>query len=385
MQPDTQLSRAFPAATALPLRAMVALGLFAAAALLVFRQGWYPDLGALWLAAGFLADGQAGLVYAAPLPGPDNAMPAAWTLAAERAGFPEGGVTPYAYPPLWAALVAPLTRVMEAGTFFTLVLYLQAGLLGLAVLAARTATGAPLPTASWAIASAALMLLTAAASGPEGHPRLAVAILLLFAFERHVQDDPHATGALLALAAMLGPAPLLFFPLLLARRDLRALRSLAETAAALVLVSILLAGWPLHAEFLARQWQAWHALAESLFNEIVALLLFLPGNCLDMILQARGQTHDLFAPFPPLLGLALKAAAACGALVLALTARAHPAPRRTGQRLLALSLLPALAGPLGWTHHMPLALLLMPAALAWLPSDGDQGDSAPLRPLRSPL
>lgn len=163
---------------------------------------------------------------------------------------------------------------------------------------------------------------------------------------------------------------MLLLAIFLAERDRSALVSFAETAAALALVSLLLAGWPLHADYLELHRTLWTGFFETLFDEIVALMLFLPGNCLDMFFRDTAAGHDLFAPIPPVLALAVKPALALLAVALLVTSSRQRRTGRIARRLMGLALLAALPGPPGWSHHYPLPLLLMPALLAWLPGKG---------------
>lgn len=206
------------------------------------------DLLALWLAAGFFGSGP---VYPADTSVFTMTVPPVWHEAALAIGH-DSGVFPYLYPPLWAALVKPLTAVMTFGTFAAWVLALNyAGIVAMGWLAWRAAgrPGPALPFVTMAVAACCLTQVGHLAL-ITGQLQVAVSLLMILAIERERAGAQTAAGAALAVAAALKVYPALFVVLWLVTGRWRAAASFAVVGGVLAGLSVVLAGWPLHAEFL---------------------------------------------------------------------------------------------------------------------------------------
>ncbi|RYH11790.1 glycosyltransferase family 87 protein [Tropicimonas sp. IMCC6043] len=211
------------------------------------------DMLALWLAASALAAERPDLVYA-PAGEVFTMRPPeeAWLAVAAAIGH-EGAVYPYLYPPIWAALVRPLTHWLSFATLETLATLLAPlALLATSWLAWR-AFRPGLRATDFILTGQILFYATSigALAVQQNQPQILVAFLLVLAIERSRADAQIASGAALALAAAIKLYPLLFAPILLARGQRRAFAAFLVTGAGLAAASVWLAGWPLHSEFLA--------------------------------------------------------------------------------------------------------------------------------------
>ncbi|MFT6451103.1 MAG: hypothetical protein ACJA06_000584 [Halocynthiibacter sp.] len=206
----------------------------------------------LWLAAKFFAMGQESAIYAKDTAYFTMSPPPEW-VALLRASGSEASIYPYVYPPLWAKLLAPLTNVFtfaQATQFLTLLNPVL--LIGTIYLAWRAAPKIPL--LFHMLAGTALILGTTVGLTPiaVGQMHILVGFLMVLAMERSRNGSPKAAGVALAIAAAFKLFPLVFVIFFIAKRQTSALVSFACTGAALGLASLLLAGWPLHAEFLSQ-------------------------------------------------------------------------------------------------------------------------------------
>ncbi|MDV7144816.1 glycosyltransferase family 87 protein [Tropicimonas sp. TH_r6] len=209
------------------------------------------DLLALWLAAMSLSQGTPELVYSSGAVPFTMQPPEAWIPLAEGLGH-EGNIFPYLYPPLWAALFAPLTGMVSFAT-----LEIAASLINPLLLLATSwlawrATRSRLPCVVFLLIGQGLFYATLVGGIAilQNQPQILVACLTVLAVERGRSGAQITAGAVLALAAAIKLYPLLFVPILLARGQYRGVVSLLLIGGALGLGSVALAGWPLHAEFL---------------------------------------------------------------------------------------------------------------------------------------
>ena len=178
--------------------------------------------------------------------------PPGWQAYADRLGYDYGAVLPYIYPPLWAALTAPLTGALSVQAFQnTFVILNHLSLLGMLWLGWRMTGRGPLT----AYLILGLFILATSPIGFTGifqnQPQLIVGFLTLLAIERTRAGAPLAGGGVLGLAVALKVSPILILPALLVAGDARRVAlGFAAVGGGLGLMSLVLAGWPLHATYL---------------------------------------------------------------------------------------------------------------------------------------
>ncbi|MEM8978470.1 MAG: glycosyltransferase family 87 protein [Pseudomonadota bacterium] len=218
----------------------------------------YPvstDLLPLWMAASAFGAGQFDQVYT----GSDGVFtlvpPDTWpsaVLALEGVDARDAEVLPYLYPPLWAAVVSPLTKVANYPALQSIFNIANPFMMvGIVWLAWRMY---PVVSLTRHMAIGLLTFVTTMAGAVaimSSQIQILVAFLTLLAFERHQRGAMIACGVALAFAAALKCFPALFVVFLIAHKSHRAALAFAITGGALGLLSIGLAGWPLHMAFLA--------------------------------------------------------------------------------------------------------------------------------------
>lgn len=210
------------------------------------------DLFALWLAGDFWAMGRFDQIYPALDTNFDMRTPTEWWPYVS-ATDPDARIFPYLYPPIWAKLMSFLTPITSFAVFNLVVFCIhQILLIGASFLALRMCglKGATLLMATLLSYAALTLTFPMGIALAENQPQILVSFLIVAAFERAHFKNPRTAGALLALAAAIKLYPVLFVVIFMARRDWRAVGAFAVFGVSLGLLSILLAGWPLHRDYL---------------------------------------------------------------------------------------------------------------------------------------
>ncbi len=323
---------------------------------------WPPDLSALYFAARFFAEGAWAEVYASPTGFFGEDHPQSWLDELAALGHTGEQSFPYIYPPLWAALFAPLAQSLSPTAFFNGAYIWHIALLALAPVLSfrimRPAIGF-LPFALIAAALLATSVITAHGLF-QNQPQITVAVLTLLAFERLTSGHPVAAGIALGLAAAIKLTPVLFLVVLIAERQWRATAVTLGTLALLAAASLALAGPDLHVIYLeklgivADQLVIW-GMNISLRSALFLLTEISAGRAVPV---SPDTALRLAAPpwLDPITTLVLFAG---GALMLLATASQEP-DQRLRNRLAAWSLLLTVSAPLAWAHHYTLTLLLLP-------------------------
>ncbi len=220
----------------------------------IWRQWghWPDDLSALYIAGHLWQTGQSELIYAAP-PGFFGGHAASWDPVMADLGIAGKVTFPYVYPPLWAALLGPVTGLMGPQAFANAVLLIQMPMLAASVLmAARLMRPATMPMLTWALIGIVILLTSSQSYIALWHnqPTITVGFLVLLCFTCLDADRPIAAGTALALAAAIKLTPAALVLILLLDRQYRATLSFALFGAALGLLSLALTGTALHGTFL---------------------------------------------------------------------------------------------------------------------------------------
>lgn len=348
--------------------AWLVLALWALKTILAYWNQWAPDLSAVYIAGWLWDHGQPGLIYSRP-EGFYLANPPDWADALAALGAAGRESYPFIYPPGWAALMAPVTRVMSIQTFFNLMAVLQIALLAASVLLAARLAGRPLPWLVWVILSLIMLDWTIPLQLALHHlqPSLLVTFLILLAFERLRSGRPVLAGGLLGLAVCIKLTPLIFAVLLLPGRQVRALVALGASCGLLGLISLLAAGFDAHLAFLA-------SLSEASRLSLLSSVNVSVRPAIEALMAALGHgrtelgtanslnrvSHFWVGPLC-LSGLLL--------MPLWLAQRLRPLSDATRFAILLMGLATATAlfGPLGWQHYYILPMLLLPALFGLLP------------------
>ncbi|HHB80909.1 MAG TPA: DUF2029 domain-containing protein, partial [Aliiroseovarius sp.] len=213
------------------------------------------DLLALWLAGEAVANGLPEQIYPPAAELFIMQPPEGWYLHAAEMGW-AGEVFPFIYPPIWAWVMAPVTELFSFQGFSRFMFGVNtAALIGLIGAAARLAFPAsaghrprwlfwlPVALLVYYFSRAGLVSLF------QGQPQIVVAFLTVYALERVQAGHPLRGWVAMGLAIALKLSPLPLLVLWLAVGERRAALTALVFASALGLLSLVLAGWPIHARF----------------------------------------------------------------------------------------------------------------------------------------
>lgn len=331
---------------------------------------WAVDLTALYFAAHFFSSGDPALVY---VPGPEVFLydpPPAWRALEAAAGMPDGPLTPYLYPPLWAALLSPVVaKVSPIGFFTAFHLVNLAALAGMIWLAYRLARPARFGFFAWSAVSLALVLTSGVGVMGLwlGQPQILVSFVTLCAFVLLAEKRDIGAGAVLALAAAMKLTPALLVVVFVMERRWRALVAFTIAGAVLALASVWLAGWPMHAAFLDKL-----SLIEGglLVSRIVASLE-LAFHQLGAVLTGSANwriDHPYMVPEPGWIAVATRATLVAGLVLSWASTRRLAARPRLWARVFTVVLVSLVTGPLPWIHYLIATLVLLPGLFLLVPA-----------------
>ncbi|MEE9427591.1 MAG: glycosyltransferase family 87 protein [Paracoccaceae bacterium] len=209
------------------------------------------DLMATWLAGNFLAAGQPDQVYPTLTEYFQMYPPDQWRPFMAQEYKYEGPMFPYLYPPLWAKLAGWFVNI-NFWRLSAVALVINSALLMATILLAYRATRTALNPALY-VGMALFFLLSnfiGTVALVENQPQIFVSFLLVLTMERIRNNAPISAGAALAIAAAIKIYPVIFALLLIFGRERKAFASFVVFGAALGLLSLMWAGWPLHKTFL---------------------------------------------------------------------------------------------------------------------------------------
>ncbi|MEM8591261.1 MAG: glycosyltransferase family 87 protein [Pseudomonadota bacterium] len=325
---------------------------------LLLAQSWGrigTDISALYLGGWLAAAGQAELLYAATPSFLGEPVAPGWVAASEAAGF-ERAVVAYVYPPIWAALVAPLTAVLGPAGFANL--FSAAGLSAYALSGVavwrlcRPSMG--LPAFLGVAFGLSLFSLAFLFAWALVQPQLIVIALILWSAERLARGRQRAAGLLLGLAAAIKVMPILLIVLFVAERQWRAALWAVGTSGLIAAISVFVVGWPAHAAFLeagALLNGATLLYGGNLTFGVLAHALFYPGAIESF------PPNNTFVPTRLWLDLLAKVVMA-GAAMATLLGTRHLGAQRIPARLLLLLVSFTFFAPLAWSHYYAPVLLL---------------------------
>lgn len=338
---------------------------FTALSWAMFADNPSPDLQATWMAGQVFAAGLTDQVYVGDtafytmLPHPE------WTARLARVGH-EGAAFPFVYPPLWAALSSYVSPHVGFETIKAAAQILNPLLMaGTVWLAVRTARDAPVSPAIMTLVGCVILIasLPGGVALEQNQPQILVGFLIVAAIERARAGAPITAGAALALAAAIKLYPALLIVGWVASGRWRAVAGFAVIGGALAALSLALAGWPLHAAFLAE--------VDTIRRSII-VTVFTYG--IDPILAQLAFAEDMHVITSPGTEMVLRWSVlekpwawslASTAALLGILAAAFRTFRSSDDVLVWPILLTLLTfvSPLAWGYHYLAAMAFLPHLL----------------------
>ncbi|WP_380053520.1 glycosyltransferase 87 family protein [Falsihalocynthiibacter sp. SS001] len=210
-----------------------------------------PDLKALWTAGEFYASGQYKQIYPTDTTHFTMTAPSEWVSHLFEREH-EGQIFPYIYPPIWAALAAKVTTLISYSQLLSITNVLNPALIGLTIYMAWRAGDKHISAPIFTLVGLVVILGTTCGMIAlfQNQPQILVSFLIVCAIERSVNGGSRMAGAALGIAAAIKLYPVIFAIFLFARGDRNSLIAFIGVGGGLGLLSIALAGWPMHAQFL---------------------------------------------------------------------------------------------------------------------------------------
>lgn len=330
---------------------------------------WPPDLSALFMAGHFWSTGQESLIYAAPDsffgPGVES-----WANEFARLGHEGEVFFPFVYPPIWAAIAAPLAKSLGPTGFFNAFFCVHIFMIAGSILLAYRLIRPPVPMVLWCVISCGLLLLSLIASSALFHNQLQITVtfLIILSFERYKSGAFLTAGIALGIAAAIKITPAALGLIFLFDRNFKAAIATAITGFAMLALSYMVAGPELHAEFLARINQISGQIAVMHVNwNIEAYLIQLKTLIAGPPLHNLELTPNMAVPKPHWIGIVSKLVLIAGIVLVFFQTRHLSSENKLRVRPFGLLLALTLCAPLGWSHHYLPVLLLIPAVLTFMP------------------
>ncbi len=315
------------------------------------------DLAALYIAGQMWAEVGPEGIYAFDAADFYTTEDPRWLVRAEALGLNEIDIFPYVYPPVWAALLAPIATTVDFATVKVVTAWIFFPAFAVAVLAARsltTPTADPLRYVAVTIIPVTLSLPFLVAFG-NIQPHLLITALMLVALERDARGQglgaAWVAGAALGLAAAIKLSPAILAIWWLVRGRWHALLAFAVVGGGLGLASLVTLGFGIHWRFLER------------LSEIDGIVLVNQVNIpLETFLVPLPQATDvghLSIPEPAWVGPLVLAILLLGLAGVLLLARQADEETATVAAPLAILQLSVICGPLAWLYYsLPLMLCL---------------------------
>ncbi len=330
------------------------------------KDAYLVDFSALYFAAEFYAQADWANIYP---PSPEffwDPAPDAWRERAAREFAAQGAtsdiVTPYVYPPIWAALMAPFTAWVPFGVASHILIAVNAAaLVAIIWMGYHLMAHEDMQLTHWSLMCVGLSIYSIAfvLAFLLGQPQVVVNAMILGSMVLLLRGHDVSAGGLLAFAAAIKLAPAIFAILFVMEKRWTALVSFVIIGAGLALCSVMITGWPLHDAFLSKLAQLDGQTLLSRIN----LSLDQPLYHLNHLLTGRFE-NDFTKPelfdAPAWTGLTLRLVLLAGLVWIYRATRTLPDDKRLGRRVLSLSLLLILTSPLSWVHYMMLPLILLP-------------------------
>jgi len=264
--------------------------------LVLFFDAPSDDLRSIWLAGQYFDQGPAG-VYPGSLGTFNMSPPDLWieSVVAQDVSRP---VYPFIYPPLWAWAAEPITGALSFDQFKFISTVINAALVCASLLLACRITNSGESAMVFIVVGLIVCATSVVVLLPmeQNQPQILVSFLILLAIERERAGYQVLGGLALALAAAIKLYPAIFaiFWLCAGRRS--AFASFTIFGAILGLISVYVAGWPLHRAFLheisAISGTVLLSAANFSLDPLVAYLFVAQSNMTEITSEITGGTTN---------------------------------------------------------------------------------------------
>jgi len=351
------------------IRAALALSaIVIATSFLVFHNVPSSDLMAGYLAGVQFQAGNLDQIYTAGSTAFNLTVPDTWPGVAAHYGLGDLKLYPFIYPPLWAAVAAPITRILSPQTVFAIAGFLNPLMLILSSYLAWKIVRPSMQLLPWMGFGLAISLVTPIGFIAlfQNQPQIFVSFLIILAIERSRANAPLTAGAAMALAASIKLYPAVFIVVWVARKEWRILGVFCATGALLGAASLVVAGAPLTAAFLGQIRAISDSVLVTQLNFNFASILGQVFLASDLRPTATGTLFEatfsgLFAAQPLWLGLISKFVMGAGLFGFWWKAKSATRDRLYGAIWPALLIFVSLASPLTWAYHYLSVVFLLPA------------------------
>ncbi len=322
-----------------------------------YLGGWFFEHGAFADIYGFSAkDMFSGVI------------PQSWQQAAVQGEINAKTLYPYVYPPIWAALLGPVTKVITFSAFSKLAFFVHFVLIYLSMFLSWRLAGRPGVFVAWALVLSVYMFaaLPGMAALSQNQPQILVVFLMLLGLERLAAGHSVSAGIALALAATLKITPVLLIVLFILQKDWRGFWAMVATGAAIVVASFALAGVDMHLAYLAYVAEMGNTVFISKLNWSLASSLYLLST--EAMPYSAGTFGVAYAvELPPWISLTSTALLLGGLVYWLMRLRAAPPSLRPILYAIVFVWI-GFFGPLGWAYYYLPVLFLWPAVILYAPS-----------------
>lgn len=336
---------------------IVLLGLWATYSVIQHWNTWPPDLASVYMAARFFDMGSYDLVYAS------SEHMSVWRPELAAMGRPDVSVFRFLYPPLWVAVVGPLTRLSPEAFFNIFYIYHHA-VLAISVILAFRIIRPIIPLYVWTLTSIGLLSISLIAVLALHHNQFQITLTFftLLAFERYRSGAMIMAGAALAVAAAIKITPAALGLIFLLDRQYRAAIATVVAGIVLLALSVTLAGVDLHFDFLNSLQTISNRVSVEIINwNIESYLMQLASLISDQPLGPAPLSNLKFAK-PVWVTVTTYLIFTVGLIAVILRTKDQP-----NLRLMGLILLITLTAPLAWVYHYLTILLLLPIVFVYMP------------------
>ena len=343
--------------------AIATAAIWAAVVLWRLWDHWPPDMSALYFAGHFFGTGQMEQVYASPPEFFGEGEPPAWAALRNTFTTDEDVVYPFVYPPIWAAAMAPFAKFLSPFTTFQIFYVIQVAMVAACSFLAWRIIRPEISPTTWTALILGVHVTSAITVIAIVHnqPQITAAFLSLLAMERYVSGRPVQAGAALGFAAALKLSPVFLALIFLLDRNWRAFFACALVSGGIGALSFAIAGADLHWVFLEKIQLVDSRIALMRVNWSMEVLVFQVWAAMQGVLPTfASHGGQGSVPEPAWISMVVKLGMVGALAWFVIASRQLNGRKRVAYLALGISLITTFAGPLSWSHHYLLVLVLGP-------------------------